>query len=84
MTSNSIIKLSSVVSFINDNKIFSKEENSFESGYAANFKYLPEYGILKGQVHASMKNKLYNVQVNKILLCYYIILLYIHYILLFT
>lgn len=61
MTSNGIIKLSSIVSFINDNKIFSYGENSFELGYIENLKYLSENGILKGQVHASMINKLYNV-----------------------
>ncbi|KAL5238862.1 hypothetical protein ACI65C_006272 [Semiaphis heraclei] len=63
MTSNSIIKISSIISFINDTKIFSKGENSFECGYMVNFNYLHDVGILSGQVHASMKNKLYDVKI---------------------
>jgi len=64
MTSNSIIKISSILSFIDDTKIFSKGENSFECGYVVNFNYLHDVGILSGQVHASMKNRLYDVKVN--------------------
>ncbi|XP_060865506.1 uncharacterized protein LOC132941457 [Metopolophium dirhodum] len=70
MTSNSIIKISSIISFINDTKIFSKGENSFECGYVVNFHYLHDVGILSGQVHASMKNRLYDVKIffkNKII-----------------
>jgi len=63
MTSNSIIKLSCIVNFIDDKKIFSKGENSFECGYVTSFNYIPDIGVLSGQVHASMKNKLYDVKV---------------------
>jgi len=63
MTSNSIIKISSIISFTNDIKIFSKGENSFECGYMVNFNYLHHVDILTGQVHASMKNKLYDEKV---------------------
>lgn len=64
MTSNSIIKISSMISFNNGTKIFSKEENSFECGYVVNFSYLHDVDILSGQVHTSMKNRLYDVKVN--------------------
>ncbi|CAI6359848.1 unnamed protein product [Macrosiphum euphorbiae] len=63
MTSNSIIKLSCIINFIDDKKIFSKGENSFECGYVKSFNYIPDVGILSGQVHASMKNKLYDVKI---------------------
>ncbi|KAL5245944.1 hypothetical protein ACI65C_013352 [Semiaphis heraclei] len=67
MTSNSIIKISSIISFINDTKIFSKGENSFECGYVVNFNYLHDVGILSGQVHASMKNKLYSLRIKQLI-----------------
>ncbi|XP_060860820.1 uncharacterized protein LOC132938147 [Metopolophium dirhodum] len=71
MTSNSIIEISSIISFINDTKIFSKDENSFECSYVVNFNYLHDVCILSGQVHASMKNRLYDVKlIFKILLQY--------------
>lgn len=68
MTSISIIKISSIISLINDTKIFSKGENSFECGYVVNFIYLHDVVILSGQVYASMKNRLYDVKVNYIFL----------------
>ncbi|XP_015376555.1 PREDICTED: uncharacterized protein LOC107170864 [Diuraphis noxia] len=63
VTSNSIIKLLCIINFIDDKKIFSKGENSFECGYAKTFDYIPDVGILSGQVHASMKNNLYDVKI---------------------
>lgn len=63
MASCSKIKLSSVINFIDDKKIFSKGENSYECGLKISFKYSSDIGILSGQVHASMKNKFYDVMV---------------------
>jgi len=70
MTSNGIIKLIYIyiINFIDDKKIFLKGENSFEYGYVTSFNYIPDIGILNGQVHASMKNKLYDVKVNNFLM----------------
>ncbi|CAI6353948.1 unnamed protein product [Macrosiphum euphorbiae] len=52
-----------IINFIDDKKIFSKGENSFESGHVVCFNYLSDVGILSGQVHATMKNKLYDVKI---------------------
>jgi len=68
VTSNSIIKISSIINFINDTKIFSKGENSFECGYVIKCNYLHDVGILSGQVHDSKKNRLYDEKVNYFLL----------------
>jgi len=48
MTSITIIKLSFVINFIDDKKIFSEGENSFESGHAVLFNNLSDVRILSG------------------------------------
>ncbi|XP_015377328.1 PREDICTED: uncharacterized protein LOC107171593 [Diuraphis noxia] len=57
MTSNSLIKLSCLVHYIDDKKILSKAEHFLEWGNVTSFNYIPDIGVLSGQVHASMKNK---------------------------
>jgi len=46
MTLHTIIKPSSVINFIDDKKIFSKGENSFESGHVVCFNYIYIYTYL--------------------------------------
>jgi len=76
MTSNSIIKLSCIINLVDDKKIFSKGENSFECGYVTSFTYLPDICLLSGQIYASMKNTLYDVKViNNITKHYFVILI---------
>lgn len=56
----SIVKLHKIIEFINDPKIIAKGENHFESGNVHTCNSV--MGVLKGNVHSSMKNKLNNVK----------------------
>lgn len=58
----SIIKLHKIIEYIGDSKIIAKGENHFESGNVHTCNFV--LGVLKGNVHSSMKNKLNNVEVN--------------------
>jgi hypothetical protein len=57
----SIIKIHKI-EFISDSKIIGKGENHYESGNVHTCNFV--LGILKGNVHSSMKNKFNNVEVN--------------------
>ena len=58
MTTSSLLSL-----FENDNKSVSRGENHFKSNHVESFS--ASQGVLKGQVHASMKKKVYNVTVSE-------------------
>lgn len=58
----SIIKIHKIIEFISDSKIIAKGVNHFESGNVHSFNFV--LGILIGNVHSSMKNKLNDVEVN--------------------
>jgi len=65
----SIIKIHKIIEFISDPKVIAKGWNHFESGnvYTCNF----VLGILKGNVHSSMKTKLYDVEVNLVFIYWF-------------
>ena len=56
--------ISALASFFSgEQKSISRGENHYRSEHVVNFCY--EQGVLRGQVQASMKNKLYKVTVSK-------------------
>jgi len=57
-----IIKIHKIIEFISDSKIIAKGENHFESGNVHTYNFV--LGILKGNVHSSMENKLNYVEMN--------------------
>ena len=59
-----VLTISSLLSFFeNEKKSVSMGENHFKSNHAESFSF--SQGVLKGQVHASMKKKVYNVTVSE-------------------
>lgn len=58
------LPISSLLSFFSDEeKSVKRGENHYQSGQVESFTYLQ--GVLRGEVHASMKNKVYKVTVSE-------------------
>ena len=58
------LSISSLLSFFKDEEnSIDKGENHYRSNHVESFAYIP--GVLRGQVHASTKNKVYNVTVSE-------------------
>ena len=56
------ITISALTSFFSDEpKSINREENHYKSGHVETFHY--SHGIIRGSVHASMKDKSYKVTV---------------------
>ena len=66
----SVIKLHKIIEYIGDPKIIAKGENHVESGNVHTCNFV--LGVLTGNVHSSMKNKLNNVEVNLVFVLYLI------------
>lgn len=49
--------------FANDNKLLQRGENALRSGHMESCLFDTTTGIITGKVHASMKDRLYNVEV---------------------
>lgn len=64
----SVIKLHKIIEFFGDPKIIAKGENHIESGNVHTCNFV--LGVLSGNVHSSMKNKLNNVEVNLDFYCF--------------
>jgi len=60
MASLSIAALSSF--FTEEHESISRGENHYKSGHVESFIY--NQGVIRGEVHASMKNKVYKVTVS--------------------
>ncbi|KAK5638382.1 hypothetical protein RI129_012677 [Pyrocoelia pectoralis] len=76
MATKYVLKLAEIVCFFGeDNKTFSKGENALESGHVENMDFDAELMLIRGNVHASMKNRVYKVE------CHHIaaLLLFTHY-----
>ena len=59
----SALSISSLISFFGEEqKSIKKGENHYKSGHVESFNY--SQGILRGEVHASMRNKVYKVTVS--------------------
>lgn len=65
MATKHIVKLSFLANCF-ENKQLQRGENAVESGHVfeASCDFNVEPALLKGKVHASMKNKVYNIEVN--------------------
>jgi len=62
-----VLKLSSIVEFFdNDNKIIKKGENALESNHVKKMQFDADFMTIRGEIHASMKEKTYNVEVSTI------------------
>lgn len=60
-----ILKLSSINEFLdNDNKIIKKGENALESNHVKRMQFDADLMMIRGEVHASMKDKFYHVEVS--------------------
>jgi len=59
-----VLAIASELSFFeNENKSVSRGENHFKANHVESFN--ASQGILKGQAHASMREKVYNVTVSE-------------------
>ena len=59
----SALSIASLISFFREEqKSIKKGENHYKSGHVESFTY--SHGILRGDVHASMRNKVYKVAVS--------------------
>lgn len=59
-----LIKLSVIMElFKEEPKLVSRAENAVESGHVSSFTFDNSLKIIRGKIHASMKDKLYQVEV---------------------
>lgn len=64
MASKHVLKISNIYEFLeNDNKIIKKGENALESDHVKSMQFDAEIMIVRGEIHASMKDKTYKVEV---------------------
>lgn len=64
MASKHIIRLSEVMNFFKDEeKLVKRGENAVDSGHVINMLFDSDLLIIRGKVHASMKDRQYNVEV---------------------
>lgn len=64
MATKHVLKLVTIVDFFSkDTKTFSKGESAVESGHVEKMEFDAELMMIRGNVHASMKNKVYKVEV---------------------
>lgn len=67
MSGKYVIKLSAIMHFFKDEeKLVSRGENACESGHVENMVFDADLKILKGLIHASMRDKTYKVEVSYI------------------
>lgn len=65
MAEKHLIKISAIMCFFKDEqKLVSKGENAVESGHVKSMVFDADLRLLKGVVHASMRDREYNVEVN--------------------
>lgn len=69
MAAKHVIKITDIIKFFKDEeKLIRKGENAVESGHISNMTFDGDLKIVKGKVHASMRDRQYNVQVRKLLI----------------
>lgn len=70
MATKHVLKLAKIVCFFSeDSKAFSKGENAVESGHVENMDFDAELMLIRGNVHASMKNRVYKIEVKMLRKC---------------
>ena len=72
----SVVEISALAAFFSgEEKLIKKGENALESNRLQSFMYDGSMGSMKGKVKASMKKKIYEVEVNCMILvksCWYL------------
>lgn len=64
MARQPLLPMSSIFVYFDDKKLIEKGENSIKSGFIHNMMYDDDVKIIRGNVHVSMKRKLYKVEVS--------------------
>lgn len=65
MSSKHVLKLSNINEFFsNDNKVIKKGENALESNHVKKMLFDADLMVIRGEIHASMKDRTYNVEVS--------------------
>ncbi|KAK4882607.1 hypothetical protein RN001_005926 [Aquatica leii] len=65
MAEKHVIKISAIISFFKDDeKLIARGENALESGHLNSTTFDADLSILRGSVHASMRDRQYSVEVS--------------------
>nr|CAH7751835.1 unnamed protein product [Callosobruchus chinensis] len=65
MASKHILRFSAIVNFFKEEeKLIARGENAVESGHIKDMAFDSQFMIIKGSVHASMRDRVYKVEVN--------------------
>ena len=62
-----VLKLSAIVNFFseaNEKRLIVRGENAVESNHIKSFHFVPELLLIRGEVHASMRDRIYSVEVS--------------------
>lgn len=68
MSRRLVLSMTAIFEFFKESNIVRKGENSVTSGFVHQLLFDNEFSTIRGQVHASMKNKIYKVEVYLFLL----------------
>ncbi|KAJ8969943.1 hypothetical protein NQ314_001513 [Rhamnusium bicolor] len=63
MAGESIISMSAIFEYFKDSRVIRRGENSVKSRFIQNVVYDDDLHMIRGGVHASMKQKIYNVEI---------------------
>lgn len=61
-----VLKFSAIANFFanaDERRLLTRGKNAVESNHIKSFPFMPEIKLLKGEVHASMRDRFYNVEV---------------------
>lgn len=69
MASKHVLKICNIIEYFeDDNKMIKRGENALESNHVKRMQFDADLLIIRGNIHASMKDKTYNVEVGLSLL----------------
>lgn len=73
MASKHVLKICNIIEFFeDDNKMIKRGENALESNHVKSMQFDADLLLIRGDIHASMKDKIYNVQVGLLLFIHFI------------
>ncbi|KAF5283116.1 hypothetical protein FQA39_LY17423 [Lamprigera yunnana] len=58
-----VVPISSITAYFTEPRIIKKAENALASGHISKLEFDDELGCIRGDVQASMKNKVYRVEI---------------------
>lgn len=73
-----VLKLSAIMNFFSEadeRRLIARGENAVECNHVKSIHFVPELLLLRGEVHASMKDKFYNVEVILFTILYILLLI---------